>query len=73
MISYVLLHTLMLNLLNPKDFFRVNRSYVVAFSAIKELHPYPGSRIKVLLNHASDDEILVSRENVNYFRKWLGE
>jgi len=60
-------------LLNPRLYFRVNRSFIVSFSNIKELKVHHGGRLKVVLFQAQDQELIVSRENVNEFRRWLGE
>lgn len=58
-------------MLDPKDFFRLNRKYLAAFGAIEEIYTYSNSRLKVTLKHASDIEILVSREKVGELKMWL--
>jgi DNA-binding LytR/AlgR family response regulator len=59
------------NLLNPNDFFRVSRKHIVALSAIKDIIAYSGSRLKVKLSVATDEDVLVSREKVAEFKGWL--
>lgn len=61
------------NLLDPQEFFRINRSYLVSIRSISLIHPYPGNRFKLTLNPATSKEIIVSRERVPAFRAWLGE
>jgi len=61
------------SLLKPTDFFRVNRSMIVAFSEMKEIVAYFGGRLKVTIHTAGMKDILVSRERVPAFKKWLGE
>lgn len=60
-------------LLNPEEFYRINRSYIVSVNAIEQIHPYFGSRFKLRLTPSAADEILVSRNRAPGFRKWLGE
>lgn len=57
--------------LDPKIFFRINRQYIVRFSAIAEIHPYFKGRIKLKLNPDQPDEIVVSSERTPEFKKWL--
>jgi len=60
-------------LLNPESFYRINRSYIISIPSIDTIHPYFGSRFKLKLTPAVEDEILVSRNRAPGFRKWLGE
>lgn len=57
--------------LDPKIFFRINRQYIVRFSAIAEIHPYFKGRIKLKLNPDQSEEIVVSSERTPEFKKWL--
>lgn len=58
--------------LNPKEFFRVSRKFIVSLKAIKEIQIYSNSRLKIILNSYKDDEIIVSRERVSDFKSWIG-
>ena len=60
------------DLLDSKQFYRVNRKYIINVSAIKDMLAYSNSRLKIKLKHFSYDEIIVSRERVKAFKKWLG-
>ncbi|MGE4346273.1 MAG: LytR/AlgR family response regulator transcription factor [Flavobacteriaceae bacterium] len=60
------------NELNPKEFFRVSRKFIVALKAIKEIQVYSNSRLKIILNTYKEDEIIVSRERVADFKNWIG-
>lgn len=60
------------NELNPKEFFRVSRKFIVALKAIKEIQVYSNSRLKIILNTYKEDEIIVSRERVSDFKNWIG-
>ena len=60
------------NDLNPKDFFRVSRKFIVPLKAIKEIQIHSNSRLKVILPTYKNDEVIVSREKVQEFKTWLG-
>jgi len=59
------------DLLDPAQFFRINRKFIVSFSAISDIISYSNSRLKVKLNSNDSDELIVSREKVQDFKKWL--
>lgn len=58
--------------LNPKDFYRVSRKFIVPMKGIKEIQIHSNSRLKVILPSYKDDEVIVARERVNDFKEWLG-
>lgn len=58
--------------LDPKEFYRVSRKFIIPLRAIKEIQLYSNSRLKVILPSYKDDEVIVSREKVNDFKDWLG-
>lgn len=57
--------------LDPKDFYRVNRSFIVNIQGIKEVLVYSKSRLRVELFHEFPKEIIVSREKVTDFKNWF--
>ncbi|MFO7659266.1 MAG: LytTR family DNA-binding domain-containing protein [Bacteroidales bacterium] len=59
------------DLLNPAKFFRINRQYIVAFAAIKDIVQFSNSRLKLKLLHNEDKDVIVSREKVQDFKGWL--
>ena len=59
--------------LNAKQFFRINRQYLVNFAAIKEVEHYFARKLLVNLSVPTKDKILVSREKVRQFLDWLDE
>ncbi len=71
--SYPIDHTIegLMGLLDPKTFFRVNRSCIVALDAIKDVVVYSNRRLKLSLKHPFDKEIVVSREKVSDFKQWF--
>lgn len=57
--------------LDPKDFFRVSRKFIISLKAIKEIVLYSNSRLKVILPSYAADEVIVSREKVSDFKLWI--
>ncbi|GAB2568480.1 hypothetical protein GCM10027190_17880 [Spirosoma areae] len=60
-------------LLDPRQFFRVNRAFLVSLNAIQLLHTYSASKLKVDLQPTTRQDVLVSGERVADFREWLGK
>ncbi len=58
-------------MLDPNIFFRINRQFIVNVAAIREMHPYSKSRVKVELEPPIDLETIVSTERSAEFKKWL--
>jgi two-component system, LytTR family, response regulator len=59
------------DILDPKIFFRVNRTFVLNINSIKDVIVYSNSRLKIILVQEFDKEIIVSREKVNEFKEWF--
>jgi len=57
--------------LNPEDFYRVSRKFIISMKAIKEIQLHSNSRLKVILPSYKADEIIVARERVMEFKEWL--
>ena len=58
-------------MIDPAHFYRINRKYLVALSAITDVVIYSNSRLKLKVKHATDDDFLVAREKVKTFKQWL--
>jgi DNA-binding LytR/AlgR family response regulator len=58
---------------DPNGFFRVNRKYFVSHKAIRQVHVYPKSRLKLELNPKPQEDIFVSIDKVTAFKLWYGE
>jgi DNA-binding LytR/AlgR family response regulator len=72
--KYIVEHTLdelEKNYLNPNDFFRINRKFIINISAIEEVRTYVNSRLKLHTHPLSESDMIVSREKVLDFKKWL--
>ena len=57
--------------LDPKQFFRINRQYLIKYDAIKTMYAHSKSRIKVELEPPGDIEAIVSMEKTRLFKEWL--
>jgi DNA-binding LytR/AlgR family response regulator len=60
------------NELDPKDFYRISRKFIIPLKGIKEIQMHSNSRLKVILPTYKDDEVIVAREKVSDFKTWLG-
>jgi DNA-binding LytR/AlgR family response regulator len=63
------------NILNPEQFFRINRKYMVNMQAISEMIAYSRGRVKLNLNPPADDELdtIVSIERSPKFKSWMNQ
>lgn len=57
--------------LNPKEFFRINRKYLVKIDSIANVHIYPKSHLKLELAPAPSEDVFVSIDKVTPFKNWL--
>lgn len=61
----------LITLLDPQQFFRLNRSFIVSIHAIQQVKPWFNSRLKLsVLGNSSNEEMVVSRDRVAEFRLW---
>jgi hypothetical protein len=58
-------------LLDPSQFFRINRKFIVNYAAIEQMHTYSKSRVKLLLKPPADQETVVSADRSPHFKEWL--
>lgn len=62
------------DLVDPKDFFRINRSYLAHYKSIVSVSPYFNGKLKLQISPASElNDLVVSRERANEFKKWMGK
>jgi len=58
-------------MLNPADFFRANRQFLLSLPAIKNIHTYSNSKLKLELVPDPKTEVFISKEKVSAFKDWL--
>ncbi len=62
------------SMVNPADFFKVNRSTIINQKMIQQIKPHLNNRLKLVLKcKRNQEEMIVSRERVSAFRNWLEE
>lgn len=58
-------------MINPDEFYRLNRKYIAQINAIESIDKYFNSRLKIGLKPEVDDDVLISRTKVSDFLNWL--
>ncbi|WDF57264.1 LytR/AlgR family response regulator transcription factor [Mucilaginibacter sp. KACC 22063] len=61
------------NQLDHKSFFKLNRQYLIAFKAIKEVEHYFARKLLVKLTIQTKEKLLVGKDKTTAFLKWLEE
>lgn len=71
--SYVFEFTLdeLAGMLNPSDFFRANRQFIISRNSIKEVDYYFNNRLSINLKVPVPEVILISKVRVSEFREWF--
>lgn len=57
--------------INPSEFYRVNRSCIIGIKSIRDIVAYSNSRLKIVPTVKVDEDLIVSRERVSGFKEWL--
>lgn len=57
--------------LDDRNFFRLNRRFIVSFASVSYFTPYSKSRVKVKLKPEPEEDIIISSEKVKEFKEWL--
>ena len=61
------------NQLDPANFFRANRQFIISRESIREIELYFNGRLLVRTSPISPNQILISKERVPVFKKWFEE
>ena len=71
--SFIFEYTLdeLMTMLNPSDFFRANRQFIISRNSIKEVDFYFNNRLSVNLKVPVSEKILISKIRVTEFREWF--
>jgi two-component system, LytTR family, response regulator len=70
-IDYSLDH--LMEIIDNEKFFRVSRKNIISREAIADIVVYSKSQLKIKLKNPANEALIVSREKVNAFKKWLDE
>lgn len=57
--------------LDNTHFFRANRQFIIAISAIDKIVRYGNNQLKILINPNSEVDIIISKNKAAEFKKWL--
>ncbi|MCR6639485.1 MAG: LytTR family DNA-binding domain-containing protein [Sporocytophaga sp.] len=60
-------------MLDPEKFIRVNRQYLIQKTGIQTIKYHINSRLQVFLENLDSEEIIVSRERVGDFKRWMNK
>ncbi len=71
--KYVIDYTLeqIETLVDQNKFFRINRKYIINLVAIEDVVVYSNSSLKLIAKQFQDMDLIVAREKVQEFKKWL--
>ena len=58
--------------LNPAQFHRVNRKYLVNINAVKRIRSFAKGKLLIEIQPVVEEEIIVSTENIATFKEWMG-
>lgn len=61
----------LMDMLDPTLFFRANRQFIVARSAIKDISVWFGNKLSVNLNIEVPEKIIISKAKVSEFKAWI--
>jgi len=73
--NYVLEYPLeqIVDMLNPQNYFKISRKYIVHIDASKEIIAHSNSRLKLKIEGFETESIIVAREKVSAFKAWLDQ
>lgn len=58
--------------IDPAQFYRANRKYLISITAIKKIKTYPKSKLLLEVVPVINEEVIISQENVADFKEWIG-
>ena len=62
-----------MNQLNPDDFFRANRQFIVSRKAIKDITIWFGNKLSLNLSVKVPEKIIISKAKVAEFKNWFSK
>jgi len=57
--------------LNPNEFFRANRQFIISKNAVQDIDLWFNNRLSINLKVTAPEKILISRTRVTEFREWF--
>jgi len=73
--KYVIDYTLdeLADMLDPEQFYRAGRGFIVHIKSIAQIHQYFNSKLKLELNPVTEKEVIISKEKTTEFKEWMGK
>lgn len=59
--------------LDPQQFYRANRQFIIHFQAIESVHKYLKGKLLVKLHVSTPEPITISSERTSDFKEWFGQ
>ncbi len=59
------------DMLDPEQFFRISRKFIINLDAISDIITFSNSRLKIKVDGFDSEEMIVARERVQDFKTWL--
>lgn len=71
--TYVITHTMeqLEEDLNPRDYYRINRQYILQRKSIKRIDYYFNGKLKIKTDPSFEGDLIVSKAKTSDFKKWL--
>ncbi|HZY80313.1 MAG TPA: LytTR family DNA-binding domain-containing protein [Cyclobacteriaceae bacterium] len=63
----------LMQLVDPKQFFRISRQFVVSLASIQMVHAVSAGKLKLELSPKMKNEVTVSGDRISDFKEWLGK
>ncbi|HEX2535477.1 MAG TPA: LytTR family DNA-binding domain-containing protein [Chitinophagaceae bacterium] len=60
------------SVVHPKQFFRINRQFILAHDMIAAVHPWFNGKLKVDIHLPLEEDLIISRDKTPVFKTWLG-
>ena len=57
--------------LDDEQFYRANRQFIISLNCIKTIFIYGKNQLKIVVSPEPDEAILISKNKVSEFKKWL--
>jgi DNA-binding LytR/AlgR family response regulator len=63
----------LMQIIDPKQFFRVSRQFIVSLNSIQMVHTVSAGKLKLDLIPKTKQEVFVSGDRLSDFKEWLGK
>lgn len=57
--------------LQPDNFFKINRQFIVNIDAIKRVHSYFNGKLKIEMQPSHSQDIIIGKDKTASFKRWL--